>query len=195
MISYLANRDTGQPSVRRDAGTGLAWFVVGVLLLWLPEIAIIWGPRPGPDPGTWSVLTLVVACAAAPLRRVQAVTGLLIATCALIAGAAWTGRTEIGTLLVFTDLLYCAVLYPSRRAARVVAASAGIVVAVLALVALITAGGRTAVLSVLNLGLVVGIPLVWGAEVRRHRDLADLCLLYTSPSPRDRQKSRMPSSA
>ena len=26
-------------------------------------------------------------------------------------------------------------------------------------------------------------------------DLADPCLLYTSPSPRDRQKSRMPSSA
>ena len=26
-------------------------------------------------------------------------------------------------------------------------------------------------------------------------DLPELCLLYTSPSPRDRQKSRMPSSA
>ena len=26
-------------------------------------------------------------------------------------------------------------------------------------------------------------------------DLVDSCLLYTSPSPRDRQKSRMPSSA
>ena len=26
-------------------------------------------------------------------------------------------------------------------------------------------------------------------------DLYDVCLLYTSPSPRDRQKSRMPSSA
>ena len=26
-------------------------------------------------------------------------------------------------------------------------------------------------------------------------DLLDACLLYTSPSPRDRQKSRMPSSA
>ena len=26
-------------------------------------------------------------------------------------------------------------------------------------------------------------------------ELADICLLYTSPSPRDRQKSRMPSSA
>ena len=27
------------------------------------------------------------------------------------------------------------------------------------------------------------------------KDLSILCLLYTSPSPRDRQKSRMPSSA
>ena len=26
-------------------------------------------------------------------------------------------------------------------------------------------------------------------------DMDDTCLLYTSPSPRDRQKSRMPSSA
>ena len=26
-------------------------------------------------------------------------------------------------------------------------------------------------------------------------DVANICLLYTSPSPRDRQKSRMPSSA
>ena len=34
------------------------------------------------------------------------------------------------------------------------------------------------------------------AESRRTRDiLFGVCLLYTSPSPRDRQKSRMPSSA
>ena len=30
-----------------------------------------------------------------------------------------------------------------------------------------------------------------GSRIKEHRD----CLLYTSPSPRDRQKSRMPSSA
>ena len=44
---------------------------------------------------------------------------------------------------------------------------------------------------------------VYGAEALlrcRHPDLKDvdpnnICLLYTSPSPRDRQKSRMPSSA
>ena len=29
----------------------------------------------------------------------------------------------------------------------------------------------------------------------RHYEKFDACLLYTSPSPRDRQKSRMPSSA
>ena len=37
-----------------------------------------------------------------------------------------------------------------------------------------------------------------GLDVSLHPldpDPADLCLLYTSPSPRDRQKSRMPSSA
>ena len=35
-----------------------------------------------------------------------------------------------------------------------------------------------------------------GGSVQKGADLMyDTCLLYTSPSPRDRQKSRMPSSA
>ena len=38
-----------------------------------------------------------------------------------------------------------------------------------------------------------GVPLVPGYHGERQE--ADYCLLYTSPSPRDRQKSRMPSSA
>ena len=32
-------------------------------------------------------------------------------------------------------------------------------------------------------------------ELEKLADYAEACLLYTSPSPRDRQKSRMPSSA
>ena len=32
-------------------------------------------------------------------------------------------------------------------------------------------------------------------EKEHREDLVNTCLLYTSPSPRDRQKSRMPSSA
>ena len=34
-----------------------------------------------------------------------------------------------------------------------------------------------------------------GMRVTAKNDLPIICLLYTSPSPRDRQKSRMPSSA
>ena len=40
----------------------------------------------------------------------------------------------------------------------------------------------------LNLGAGLGV-------IVRHFQLGKDCLLYTSPSPRDRQKSRMPSSA
>ena len=32
-------------------------------------------------------------------------------------------------------------------------------------------------------------------KVRAQKAINSICLLYTSPSPRDRQKSRMPSSA
>ena len=39
-----------------------------------------------------------------------------------------------------------------------------------------------------------GVKQVSGAEVELRR-VPETCLLYTSPSPRDRQRSRMPSSA
>ena len=32
-------------------------------------------------------------------------------------------------------------------------------------------------------------------KMNKIKEIRDACLLYTSPSPRDRQKSRMPSSA
>ena len=40
-----------------------------------------------------------------------------------------------------------------------------------------------------------GPPAVEAVRKRGGEVFLDLCLLYTSPSPRDRQKSRMPSSA
>ena len=41
----------------------------------------------------------------------------------------------------------------------------------------------------------VGEPEDLLAGIEAGIDMFDCCLLYTSPSPRDRQKSRMPSSA
>ena len=37
--------------------------------------------------------------------------------------------------------------------------------------------------------------MIEGVDLTRDITQAEFCLLYTSPSPRDRQKSRMPSSA
>ena len=39
------------------------------------------------------------------------------------------------------------------------------------------------------------LDLTRGKPAKAQLDLSNDCLLYTSPSPRDRQKSRMPSSA
>ena len=56
-------------------------------------------------------------------------------------------------------------------------------------------GGRRGVLDVLNLE--GGAPLLNGAdrEVGVDQGGVVICLLYTSPSPRDRTRYRMPSSA
>ena len=52
-------------------------------------------------------------------------------------------------------------------------------------------------LLVLLLSFTAVMPQNLAAETTENKETiqAELCLLYTSPSPRDRQKSRMPSSA
>ena len=39
------------------------------------------------------------------------------------------------------------------------------------------------------------LAIMGGADILRVHDVKEACLLYTSPSPRDRTRSRMPSSA
>ena len=46
-----------------------------------------------------------------------------------------------------------------------------------------------------TLGLLFNGPLGKNVVFKGGTSLSKVCLLYTSPSPRDRQKSRMPSSA
>ena len=52
---------------------------------------------------------------------------------------------------------------------------------------------QTNIENIYAIGDVTGAP--WLAHKASHEGVLSICLLYTSPSPRDRQKSRMPSSA
>ena len=57
--------------------------------------------------------------------------------------------------------------------------------------------GEPKLMAIEELGYLVHLATLMGAFLKMAQDDEDLytCLLYTSPSPRDRQKSRMPSSA
>ena len=49
--------------------------------------------------------------------------------------------------------------------------------------------------TIVSCGLMVSVAEAAAAVLAKDGIECDVCLLYTSPSPRDRQKSRMPSSA
>ena len=53
----------------------------------------------------------------------------------------------------------------------------------------------TSLTQQLNGGSTINFSIVVGSTTTALNGTTDTCLLYTSPSPRDRQKSRMPSSA
>ena len=63
----------------------------------------------------------------------------------------------------------------------------------------ITAAGwatsATVAASAIAAALATIFSAAWSDRVGKRRAFVCCCLLYTSPSPRDRQKSRMPSSA
>ncbi|MBW0105066.1 histidine kinase [Pseudonocardia sp. KRD291] len=175
MIAHLADRTPG-PRWARDVAVALIYLGIGLLMVQaLPEVQIVWwsGGHSGQPVTTVSVLIMAVACLGAVVRRTVPVPGLLLATAAVLAGPLLVGFTDLATLLVFTDLLYCSVLFTSRRTSRAVAAVSGAVVLLAALATLVTDGGRPALISLLNMLLLVAIPVLWGTEVRRHRDLAD----------------------
>jgi signal transduction histidine kinase len=164
----LSGREWG-----KDALRAVGYFAVGAaLLLVVPEITIDWWVDAAPPMWT-SMAAIAVASSGEVLRRALPVVGLLIATAALLAGVLFTGETPLGVLLAFGDLLYCAVLFTSRRASIAVAGTVGVVVAGLALTSLVAAGGRAALITVLNLALLLAVPLLWGYEVRRHSEQAE----------------------
>ncbi|MEQ3550286.1 histidine kinase [Pseudonocardia nematodicida] len=173
MIRHLERRSPRVRFAVQDAGIAMTYLVCGLLVVRVvPEVRINW-EHPDTGPSVATVVVLVVGCAAVLLRRTAPVTGLVVATATLVTGLLLLDRSELGNVLAFADLLYCAVLHTPRRTAWRVSGVVAAAVAAIALSVLVTAGGRFALLSLINLLLLVAIPLVWGLEVRRYRELAE----------------------
>ena len=165
----LSGRERAQDALR-----AVAYFVVGALLLLVvPEVAVsVQAGRTAP-PLWMGLAVLAAACLGETQRRERPVLGLVVACAAVLTGLLASGSSPLGSVLVAGDMLYCAVLFSTRRTSQVVAGAAAVVAGGLGLASLISEGGRAALLTVLNLGLVLAVPVLWGHEVRHHREQAD----------------------
>ncbi|MEU0025765.1 histidine kinase [Streptomyces sp. NPDC006335] len=157
------------------------YIAAGGLLGGLLLAAIGLGTRPADDPitlfdGPWPVLVpLTVLAGCELLRRTAPRTALLTGTGAICADLVTQGN--LATLLMFTDVVYAAVLYGPLASARRVQWITG----------LLTVAGTLVPFAVwrvpeaLLIGVVVGVvaygPAATGWIVRNHRDAAEAARL------------------
>jgi len=138
----------------------------------VPEVRIGWWDDQ-PDPSfAVSAAVLALACLGQTQRRTRPLLGVSLGAAALATGPFLVGVTGLGVLLAFFDLLICAVVYGSRRGGRFVAGAAGAIVLAIAAASVSADGPRQALISLVNLTLLFLVPLLWGYEVRHHRDAA-----------------------
>ncbi|MFC4947464.1 sensor histidine kinase [Pseudonocardia sp. GCM10023141] len=157
----------------RDLGYAAAYLLGSVFLLMVVPVARITWWQAEPSPALWVELAQIgVACVGATQRRSHPLVGLGLTTAAMAWGIVITGGTGTGVLLMFTDLLYCAVLHTSRRVSWAVSGAAGVVIVALGVVGLIAKGPSDAVQILLSITALLGIPVLWGREVRRHQEQA-----------------------
>ncbi|MCT2585036.1 sensor histidine kinase [Actinophytocola gossypii] len=117
------------------------------------------------------LVTLAVICAAELLRSRAPAVGLVVGV--VVFGAELSFGVSLAVVIVFTDLLFAAVLHGSRRTVRVILWSVGVVV--LGLVAasvLVAHTWRDAVVVGLQVCCIPLIPVWWAMNVRQHRDMA-----------------------
>nr|WP_202418239.1 histidine kinase [Streptomyces sp. YIM 132580] len=161
--------------------------LLGGLLLWLLGLHTQ-GGRPFSAP--WITLVpLTVMAAAELLRRSAPRTALTVAALALVADQFTRG--SLATVLMFTDVMYAAVLYGTPAAAR------RLPVATL----LVTVASTTGFLAwfrrpeALLIGVVVGlvsfVPAITGVSVRNHRTAAEAARLAAAQTARLAEMDRV----
>ncbi|MFE9625702.1 sensor histidine kinase [Streptomyces sp. NPDC006527] len=151
--------------------------LLGGLLLWGIGLAT----RPADEPivlldGRWPILlplTLMAGCEV--LRRTAPRSALLIGTAALTLDTVTQG--SVATLIMFTDLVYAAVLYGTPASARRITWITGL----LTVAATVVPFAVWRVPEALLLGVAVGVvsftPASTGLIVRNHRDAAEAARL------------------
>lgn len=117
------------------------------------------------------LVTLTVLCAAELLR--QRAPGVALTVALVIAGVELTYGVTFATVIVFTDLLFSATVFGSRRTSQIVVWASGAVVLTLVVVSIMSAHDlRDAVVMLLQVCSLPLIPVWWGVNVRHHREAA-----------------------
>ncbi|QFR00341.1 two-component sensor histidine kinase [Streptomyces phaeolivaceus] len=151
--------------------------LLGGLLLWGLGLAT----RPADDALVlldgewWILLPLVVTAGCETLRRTMPRTALLVGWAALTMDTITQG--SLLTVLMFTDLVYAAVLYGSPATARRVPWIAGLMTVAGTIVPLAVWQRPEALLVGVVVGLVGFTPAATGWIVRNHRDAAEAARL------------------
>ncbi|MFI5568906.1 sensor histidine kinase [Streptomyces sp. NPDC051740] len=165
------------PRPRRfDVWVALAG-LFGGLLMW----GIGLGTRPAGEPivlfeGRWPILLPLFAAAGCELlRRAAPRTAVLGGTAALITDTLTQG--SIATLLMYTDLMYAAVLYGTPAAARRLPWITGLTSIAASLVPYAVWRVPEALLIGVAVGVVSFAPASTGLIVRNHRDAAEAAQL------------------
>ncbi|WP_405822205.1 histidine kinase [Streptomyces sp. NBC_01390] len=156
---------------RDDVRIALAG-LLGGLLIW----GVGLGTRTAGDPlvlldGRWLILPpLVVTAGCELLRRIRPRTALLVGTAALTVDVLTRGN--LVTVVMFTDLVYAAVLYGPPATARRVPWITGLLSVAAAIVPLAVWRVPEALLIGVVVGIVAFTPAATGLIVRNHRDAA-----------------------
>ncbi|WP_371674391.1 histidine kinase [Streptomyces sp. NBC_00289] len=151
--------------------------LLGGLLLW----GIGLGVRPATEafvlwPGRWPILVpLAVTAGCELLRRAAPRTGLLLGTAAVVLDTLTRGN--LATVLMFTDLMYAAVLYGPPASARRIPWITGLLTVAGTVVPLVVLRVPEAVLIGVATGLVAFTPAATGWIVRNHREAAEAARL------------------
>ncbi|MFB7912894.1 sensor histidine kinase [Streptomyces sp. NPDC056061] len=147
--------------------------LLGGLLMWTLGLHT---QGEGPLAPSWaSLLPLAVVCGLELVRRTAPRTALAVGTPALVADQFTTGN--MATVVLFTDLVYAAVVYGTPSAARRIPVAA-FLITVATTIGLL-AWFRTP--QALIVGVVIGVisfgPAITGVSVRNHRDAAEAARL------------------